>query len=150
MQLRPLSVIFVLARECLVFKPVQHLGDAFGWVRQHGLDRDTRHQNTVVLQKRDAHAWIKQQGDYEVEGRARTINRLQYRLCFFYTEAAELGCCLGDAGDEGLVAQPDSHPATQYTNEILGLNCCSGAQKDTDLVDLAGLAVLPAGKRDVY
>lgn len=60
MNLRTFSVVFVFTSEVLAFKSIEDLGDGFGRLRQHGLQRYPRLQLAILAEVKDSmlkHSW---------------------------------------------------------------------------------------------
>ena len=76
MNLRPLPIIFKLARERNPLKPIQHLANTLCRVRQHGLYGHAGRQRAVLLKAFDAVA--KQNGHKYVIGGDFAVGLLDF------------------------------------------------------------------------
>ena len=66
------TVIFVLASELLILKPIQHFSDGFGWLRKHGLKRYSWGELTLLAEAADAK--LEEGGDDQIIRRQFTID----------------------------------------------------------------------------
>ena len=61
------TVVFVLAGEFLILKPVQNFSDGLGRLREHGLERNSWSELTLLTKPVDAE--LKESGNDQIVGR---------------------------------------------------------------------------------
>jgi hypothetical protein len=58
------TIVFVLAGELLILKPIQHFSDSLGWLREHGLERNSWSELTLLA--KTTHAELEERGDDQI------------------------------------------------------------------------------------
>ena len=156
--LAPLPVVLVLARERLVREAVQHLADALGGVREHGLHRDAGPEEALGRE-------LLQRGAQQLGDAAVVARQLAEHLLDDLPGAVEGLLAAGGAGrgagrraerrgvgqgdQDGLLRQADAHLALQVPDDVLRLRALAGDEERLDLVLLLGPGVLAGHAGDL-
>ena len=66
------TIVFVLAGELLILKPVQHFSDSLGWLREHGLERNPWSELTFLT--KNTNTELEESGNNQIIGRQFTFD----------------------------------------------------------------------------
>jgi hypothetical protein len=149
--LAPLPVVLVLAREGLVREAIQHLADPLGRVREHGLYRDARPEEALgrqllersTQQLRDDAVVARQLAEHLLDDLHGAVQGLlSAGGAGRGAHGRAQGHGVGKGNQDRLLGQADAHLALQMPHDVLGLGALAGDEECFDFVLLLGAGVL--------
>ena len=127
--LRTLAIVLVLTRKGLRLKPVQHLANRLGRLRQHGLERNARRQGNVLVKV--LHAMRQQGWDQHIVRRQLTEHGLDGvdTILQRWTQVGHVAGlaphhqhhCLRHGHEHRLFGEANPQLALQTADQVLGL-----------------------------